>query len=77
MCLSHKPLGMLVQGPHFEKDCSRTSFWSGGGSMTASSSYPSPRLRLLPRRVSALFFVFCFFFWLHWVFISARGHLWV
>lgn len=37
-CLSHKPPGMLVQGSHFEKACSRASFWSGSESMTASPS---------------------------------------
>lgn len=37
-CLSHKPPGMPIQGPHFEKDCSRTSFLSGSESMTASPS---------------------------------------
>ena len=62
MCLSHKPPGMLVQGPHFEKDCSRTSFGSGSGSTTASPSYPSERLRLLSLQGQCLVFFFFFFF---------------
>ena len=61
VCLSHKPPGMLVQGPHFEKDCSRTSFGSGSGSTTASPSYPSARLRLLSLQGQCLVFFFFFF----------------